>query len=433
MNIVHWGAGKLGLSLGVWDAQCGHDVTFVDVNPATVSAINKGRSPINEPQVQQLLEGNNERISATCGGKDSIERGIVEGADIVFILVPTPSCEDGSFSLRYAKQACEMIGLCLRQKTTYTLVVCVSTIMPGDSRQLIEIIEKASGQGCGPHWGFAYSPEFIRQGSIVHDYANPDVLLVGGYDVQSAHILGSFYATVVRNDPEEFHMSLESAEIAKIGLNAAVVAKTQMANQIAWLCHRTPGADAGRVLESIGADSRIGQAYFGAGTWPGGPCFPRDLGALSASLHERGLPHAFTDAIERFSMTQAALLATAVLNEAPDVIGLLGLSYKPGTALTDESQALLLANLLLAKQPGPRKDRPRVIAYDPDVAVGFSVPSMHELVKQSDVIVLMTPKPEFLRLEEMDLSDKALFDCWGYIRETNARQHITLGVGSSDL
>ena len=439
MNIVHWGAGKLGLSLGVWNAHCGHNVIFVDDNGDTVRAINEGQSPIDEPQVQILLNTQEPRylqgsaICASQGGIGYVEKGIVETAGIIFIIVPTPSLENGAFDLSYVKESCRVIGECLRQKNRYTLVVCVSTIMPGDSRKLIEILEKYSKQECGTYWGFAYSPEFVRQGSIVDDYANPDVLLIGTNDTKAARKLQEFYNTIVQNRPEKFHMSLESAEIAKIGLNASVVAKTQMANQLAWLCHHIPGANAADVLNSIGADSRIGHKYFGAGTWVGGPCFPRDTAALSASLHQHWLSQTFADAIGQFSMTQCGMLHNVIMNEVAlttqmdrdMTVGLLGLTYKSGTSLLDESQALLLA-----KQLRLGDEHPRVIAYDPDVAVGMSVPSLQDLVNQSDVIVVMMPKDWFLLLEGMDLSGKVLFDCWGYIGETNADKHIVIGVGN---
>lgn len=425
MNVVHWGAGKLGLSLAVWNAHCGHDVVCVDDNGITVRAINESRSPIDEPQVQELLRSSTGgSLCATQGGIGYVEKGVVENADIIFIIVPTPSMENGAFDLSYAKESCQVIGEALRQKDTYTLIVCVSTIMPGDSRKLIEVLERASGQACGAHWGFCYSPEFIRQGGIIHDYANPDMLLIGGSDTRAAYALGSFYRTVVQNTSEEFYMSLESAEIAKIGLNTAVVTKLAIANQLMWLCHHTPGANAKAALEAIGADSRIGHKYFQPGLWPGGPCFPRDTVALSASLRARWLSQVFTDAIGQFSMTQCGMLHNAIMNEiSPNqTVGLLGLTYKPGTSLLDESQALLLARQLRLGD-----EHPRVIAYDPGVAVGISVQSLSELVSQSDIVVLMTPKPEFETLEIMDLSGKILFDCWGHIGETNADKHIVLG------
>jgi len=435
MNIVHWGAGKLGLSLGVWNAHCGHNVIFVDDNGDTVRAINEGRSPIDEPQVQILLNTQEPRylqgsaICASQGGVGYVEKGIVETADIIFIIVPTPSMKGGAFDLSYVEESCRTIGEALRQKNRYTLIVCVSTIMPGDSCKLIEVIKEANGAPCGSTWGFCYSPEFVRQGSIVNDYANPDVLLIGASDARAGLILGRFYKTVVQNTPEAFYMSLESAEIAKIGLNAAVVTKTQVANQLAWLCHHTPGANAADVLGSIGADSRIGHKYFQAGTWVGGPCFPRDTAALAASLRGRWLSSNFADTIGWFSLSQATMLLQEVkrlLKEVDgDTVGLLGLTYKPGTSLLDESQALLLAKQL---RLGP--EPPRVIAFDPDVAVGMSVLLMADLVDQSDVIVLMTPKKYFKPLGEMDLSGKILFDCWGYIGETNADKHIVLGIGT---
>ena len=442
MNIVHWGAGKLGLSLAAWNAHCGHTVMCVDDSGDTVRAINAGRSPIDEPQVQGLLNNRNRllqgagSIYASQGGAGWVEKGIVESADIIFIIVPTPSLESGAFDLSYVEESCRVIGQALRQKeVAYTLVVCVSTIMPGDARKLIEAIEETSGKRCGSDWGFCYSPEFIRQGSIVHDYANPDVLLIGTSDAAAGFMLEKFYGTVVQNVPGVYYMSLESAEIAKIGLNATVVAKIAMANQLAWLCHHTPGANARHVLDSIGADSRIGPKYFKPGLWPGGPCFPRDCRALAITMERHDLAPALSRAAYEMDRPQAHYLSCAITNLLPvggGTVGLLGLTYKPGVSLLEESQSLLLDRYLRAGADGQIE----VIAYDPDVAVGFSVQTLGELVRQSDVIVVMTPKPRFRSLSDADssgaamyLSGKVLFDCWDYIGETNADKHIVLGRG----
>jgi UDP-N-acetyl-D-mannosaminuronate dehydrogenase len=125
---------------------------------------------------------------------------------------------------------------------------------------------------------------------------------------------------------------------------------------------------------------------------------------------------------------QAHHLSCAIAGLLPvggGIVGLLGLTYKPGVSLLDESQSLLLSRYLRAGADG----RIKVVAHDPDVAVGMSVQTLHELVEQSDVIVVMTPKQQFLQLEGFNLSGKILFDCWGYIGETNADKHIVLGVG----
>jgi len=277
MNICYVGSGRLGLSLAVWDAHRGHHVVCVDINPKTVDAINAARSPIDEPRVQELLEEG--RANNRLWARSSVYAATLP-FDIVFILVPTPSKRDGSFDMKYVRQAGIAIGQALADKDDPrgTLVVCVSTVMPGDSDNLIGIIEAAGNVKCGDQFSFAYSPEFVRQGSIIHDYSHPDLLMIGSSDAAAAHRLQEFYLGVVENSPPVYHMSLVSAEIAKIGLNTAVVAKMAVANQLAWLCHFHPGADAQDVLAAIGADRRIGHKYFGAGTWPGGPCVPPGTG-----------------------------------------------------------------------------------------------------------------------------------------------------------
>jgi UDPglucose 6-dehydrogenase len=439
VKVSYFGAGKLGLSFAVWDAHKGHDVTCVDVVPGIVDDINKGYSHIDEPHVQELLTSarENGKLRATLDGYEA-----VLNSDISFVIVPTPSKEDGAFSLEYAKKACELIGDAIYYKESYHLVVCISTIMPGDSRELI----KVRGENI-EHIGFCYAPELIRQGSIIKDYSNPDFLLIGESDKQAGDMLQAYYRSIVGDDVVVRRMSLESAELAKIGVNTAVVAKMAVANQLAWICHRIPGADARDVLGAIGTDSRIGNKYFGAGTWPGGPCFPRDNIALAFTADQYGLSAPIAKEADAFHYWQARYFVRDIMQLMPiypndsRTVLLLGMTYKPGVSILEESQALVLAGML--QEAGYE-----VLMHDPTVAdscvVEYSdgewevfkdyaqVPvTLDNFAKYVDVIVIVTAWPEYKAvLENVDLPDRLVYDIWGILDPSKVRaDYIRFGEG----
>ena len=395
------GCGRLGLPLAAWSAHQGFRVFCLDVDEEAVEMVNNAESPNEEPLVEGLV--------ADYAGKSlfaTTEYGAILESELSFVIVPTPSKEDGSFSLKYVLQACESIGTALRHRDDYHVVVIVSTVMPGDTGGYIrDALEEASGKKAGPHFGLCYSPEFVRQGSIVDDFANPDQILIGEFDERSGNVVGQYYDRVAENLPSFRRMSLVSAELAKIGLNAAVVTKMAVANNLAWTCHRYPGADAQDVLAAIGSDSRIGHKYFKAGTWPGGPCFPRDVRALVAAVGG-GPGRAMSTAIDLFSAGQAIFLAQNVIQLAggDGVVGILGLTYKPGVNIIEESQGLALARLI--------GSHVSVLTYDPAIETESD---LEGLVAASDLIVLMTCWPEFKQLEEMDMEGKIVLDMWGWL------------------
>lgn len=423
MNLCYiGGCGRLGLSLASWSAEKGHSVICADINEDAVTLVNKGISPIDEPRVGTLVRKHRGKsLYATIDTP-----GAVSAADISLILVPTPSKPDGSFCLDYVLRACEQIGEGLKRrvgtvKEPYQVVIVVSTVMPGDTEgPILEQLEDSSGLRTGEGFGLAYSPEFIRQGSIVHDFANPDQVLIGQLDEYSGDVAEAYYKSVVDNAPSFRRMSLVSAEIAKIGLNSALVTKIDMANQLAWLCHYYPGADARDVLASIGADNRIGDKLTSPGGPVGGPCLPRDTRALVAASKTAGVAAPVAAAVADYRMTQIY----AIVNLVPEdgIVGILGIAYKPGVSITEESQGLALVDALIGRE---------IFAYDPMVDHKFlSVDSLIRLVKSSHTLVIMTPWPEFKQLEKMNLEGKLVIDVWGMLDEDNLNcDYIRLGEG----
>ncbi|NIV38567.1 MAG: hypothetical protein GWN58_56875, partial [Anaerolineae bacterium] len=220
----------------------------------------------------------------------------------------------GGFSNKHVLAACREIGKGLHHNYhPYPVVEISSTVMPGSTMGPIRAtLENCSNRVAGQDFGLAYSPEFIRQGQIIHDYAHPDMMLIGATNTRTASVLVDYYQSVTENDPPFHVMSPVSAETAKLGLNYAVVAKMAVANTLAALCHATPGADARDVLDVIGADSRIGPKFFSAGTWPGGPCFPRDVRALTWALVDAQVPTVAAAGVDVQRMAMASWLASIV-------------------------------------------------------------------------------------------------------------------------
>ena len=408
------GAGRLGLPLAAWSAVKGHQVIVADINAEEVVKINEGHTGRYEPQVDELvaqaLQENSLRATTDVASAAA-------QSELICIIVPTPSLTGGGFSNEYVLSACREIGEGLQISAyDYPVVEISSTVMPGSTMgPICTLLETYSGRTVGLDFGLVYSPEFIRQGSIVYDFSNPDMVLIGASDERALEVVWAYYKSVVENNASFHAMSPVSAEIAKLSLNATVVAKMAMANTIATLCHDTPGADAYDVLQVIGEDSRVGHKFFGAGTWPGGACFPRDARALSEVLVRAGVPATMAVGVDMHSEAMAAWLArhiAGLAGKTKNVVGILGLAYKPGVDIAEESQGMELADLL--EQRG-------VSVYTHDPVIEDRAPLRQRrwgwFVECCDILVLMTCWPEYRALVDMDLEGKIVLDMWGFLEE----------------
>ena len=183
------GIGKLGLCVAACLAASGYRVIGVDKDPVTIKAVNQGQSPIYEPGLAELMQGLSARFFATDDYKYAIEN-----SDITFMVVPTPSEKDGGFSTRYVEAASKEIAANLKNKPGFHLVVLTSTVLPGDTDNVVKhLLEEVSGKKCGVDFGLCYSPEFIALGSVIRDFTNPDVVLIGESDPRSGDLLSKIY------------------------------------------------------------------------------------------------------------------------------------------------------------------------------------------------------------------------------------------------
>jgi UDPglucose 6-dehydrogenase len=439
MNISVVGLGKLGSVLAGVMADCGHEVVGVDINPAYVNAINTGSAPVREPGLDEMIARNVARLTATTDLQDAIAR-----TDITFVVVPTPSGPDATFSLQYILNAAEPIGLALARKSGYHLVVISSTVMPGSTGGEIRLrLEQVSRRKCGPDFGLCYNPEFIALGSVIRDMSKPDMILIGESDRQAGDLLENLYRTVCPNNPPVARMNFVNAELTKLSVNTFVTTKISYANMLAEICEQVPGADAEVVSSAIGLDTRIGRKYLKGAFGYGGPCFPRDNKAFArfAELHD--VDATLARATDQVNQRQVNRLAARVLEAAGDGdrVAILGLSYKPDTEVIDESQGVMLAQTLA-------RAGVKVLTYDPaamdnarSVLSGMVefAPSMAACVHEAAVVVIATAWDEFKTLNPRGFASKdgrrpVIFDWWHLLRPSDfesVADYIACGQGAA--
>jgi len=408
----------------------------VDSDAAKVEAIGRGRPPVFEPRLAETLILAQGRLTATQSVEDA-----VRDSDITFIVVATPADADGSFSLRYVLPVCEAIGRALASKRKFHLVALTSTVMPGSTGgEVRETLERASSKCAGTDFGLCYSPEFIALGSVIRDFLNPDLLLIGESDGRAGAMLESLYRSVCENRSPVARMNLVNAEIAKLAVNTYVTTKISFANMLARLCEKVPGASVDVVTGAIGLDSRIGGKYLKGAISYGGPCFPRDNVALIALADRLGASADLPRATHEFNRAQIRCLADTVEQNlgSGEAAGILGLTYKPNTDVTEEAAGLLLAQELA-------KRRVRTIAFDPEghvraaITLGSAVhlaASAEVCIAKSGVVVLATPWPEFLAISVKRWgrsgSPRVVIDCWRALRHLESAKGIRyfgLGIG----
>lgn len=440
MKISVIGLGKLGAPLAAVFASKGYHVIGYDVKRSAVAAINAGRAPVDEPGLQDLIDASAARLTATEDGVAAVAE-----TDVTFVIVPTPSDASGQFSNEFALRAMATIGQGIQRRSGYHLVVMTSTVMPGSTGGVIrDALERYSGRTLGSTLGLCYNPEFIALGSVVRDMLRPDMILIGESDATAGDMLEGIYHTSCENRPAIRRMNFVNAELTKISVNTFVTTKISYANMLADMCDRLPGADVDVVTQAVGADGRVGTKYLRGAIGYGGPCFPRDNVAFAALARSVGANPEIAEATDRVNRYQVDRVFGAVQARLTDqgTIGILGLSYKPDTAVIEESQGVALAQRLLDSGHS-------VVAYDPKAlpaAIALlgsrlrPAASAEDCVRRSDLVVVMTPWPEFSRLSSSAFAKPprrtTVIDCWRVLAAAGLRDVadiIYLGQGQDAM
>lgn len=428
------GLGKLGSPLAACLAAKGLTVVGVDNDPRKIDVINHQKAPVHEPGLEELLAKTGGRLAATS----DIEAA-VRDTDITFIVVSTPSDPAGGFSLRYVEPVCQAIGRALAKKNAYHVVALTSTVMPGTTGGPVrELLEKVSGKRVGKDFGLCYSPEFIALGSVIRDFLNPDMLLIGESDARAGDFLQSLYADVCENKPAVARMSFVNAEITKLAVNTYVTTKISYANMLARICEQLPGANVDVVTSALGNDTRIGAKYLKGALSYGGPCFPRDNLALAQLARQLGVPADLAQTVDRFNRAQISWLADLVQHRTDGTAGILGVTYKAGTDVVEEAAGFLLAKELASRGV-------KVTAFDPAYGRNSTRPALDnvcfaqsavECIGNSDVVVLATSWPEFGQIDAAQWArtskPRTVVDCWRvvkFLHDVPGVHYLALGMG----
>lgn len=418
MKLSVIGLGKLGACSAACFAAKGFEVVGVDINRDFVDAINNGKAPIYEPRLQEFLGLAQGRLKATQDYSEAIRN-----TDATFLIVPTPSRQDGHFSDKYLQDALKHLAAAFRDvRKPYHLFVITSTVSPGTTgANLIPLIEAVSGKKLNRDFGVCFNPELIALGSVITDFLNPDLVLIGESDKAAGDRLVGIYDKVLENKPPIARMTIISAEITKISLNSYVTMKISFANTLANLCEAIPGADIDDITGALGADRRISPYYLKGGLSFGGPCFPRDNRAFVAFAGKYGLEAGLaktTDAVNRFQIDHLVKKILGYLAEGPtNVVAVLGLAYKPNTPVIEESPGVkIIEELLKIKDV-------EIIVYDPlaleAVRAYFGenilyASSVKDCLSNSSICVITTQADEFKKIRASDIRyhPTTIIDCW---------------------
>ena len=370
------GLGRLGSPLAASFAKAGLRVTGYDLDPKKVLAINSGLAPVQEPGLQDAIRNAGPLLKATTEPDQA-----VEGTQACICVAPTPSWPDGSFDNQYLLNGIERLVSAVCRHGSIAggyLFVIASTVTPGSCEKVFLPLlrrQKILIQ-------LAYKPELIALGSVMEDLAHPDVALVGSTDSNATAQTARLYARLYTHPVKFKLMSFVEAELAKISLNCAVTMKISFANQLSMVAQHL-GADPRVILDCIGQDSRIGSKALKPGMPYGGPCFPRDNRMFGYVAERAGVYPHLSIATDRINKDIIQFVLAQIPEEGD--IGILGLAYKPGTPIAEESFGSALSVALMEKG--------RVVkCHDP-----LLCPNQKSAFDCSIVIITMD-SPEYRRL-----------------------------------
>jgi len=345
MRVSVFGLGYVGTVTAACLANRGHRVIGVDVKPEKVDAINGGYSPILEPGLERLIQAGvgAGSLAATYDSAEAIGR-----SDIAMICVGTPSDGNGSVNTVYVERVCAEIGRALRGITDYRLISLRSTLPPGIFRErLLPLIERTSEKQAGADFGMAVTPEFLREGSAISDFENPPFTLIGQLDERSGSLLEQLFADV---QAPIFHTDPDTASLVKYASNAFHALKVVFANEIGQLC-KSAGVDGSEVMRIFCQDTllNISSRYLKPGFAFGGSCLPKDLRALLYLARHHDVQVPVLEAILPSNRLQIERTVARILQDQRKRVGIIGLTFKPGTDDLRESPMVELVEVLSGK------------------------------------------------------------------------------------
>ncbi len=409
MKIAIVGTGYVGLVAGACFAENGNDVTCVDKDAAKVRLLRRGRMPIYEPGLEEMVQRN------TAEGRlvfTTVLNKAVRQSAIIFIAVGTPQGEDGSADLQHVLAVARDIG---RAMNDYKVIVDKSTVPVGTAARVRDLI----GRQTKHPFSVVSNPEFLKQGAAIEDFLKPDRVVIGAEDARAAEIMRELYAPFTRTGAPVMVMDCASAELSKYAANALLATRISFMNEVANVCEAF-GANIDEVRKAIGSDRRIGSSFLFAGVGYGGSCFPKDVKAILKFAADKGYDFETLRAVDSVNQRQKGRLVAKMQNHFGNLSGktiaLWGLAFKPRTDDMREAPAITIVERLLAAGA-------RVQAYDPEagkVARGLFGSRIHladksyDALKGADALAVVTEwnefrEPDFPRMRKL-MRSAVIFD-----------------------
>lgn len=423
MRVAIIGTGYVGLTTGVCLAFVGHSVSCLDTDESKIKGLRDGHIPIYEPFLAEVLAEARPNLTFTTSYAEAIP-----GADVVFIAVGTPPTPSGAPNLEFLSGAARSIGQNVSGQ--FTVVVNKSTVPIGSGNWVGSLLRDATQQredGVKADFAVASNPEFLREGTALHDSLYPDRIVIGADEPRALEVLYSLYRPILDQTfqaptyldrPESavavplVSTDLASAELIKYAANAFLALKISFINEIGLLSERV-GANISEVARGIGLDGRIGPRFLNAGLGWGGSCFGKDTAALIATAGEYGLHMPIVEAAKKVNSRQRDRVVEKLLGELKILkgrtIGLLGLAFKPNTDDLREAPAIEIAQKLIDRGV-------RVKAHDPIAAERFQrehgsmgvclCETADEVAEGADALVLVTEWNEYRDLDWEKIAKK---------------------------
>lgn len=361
MNISIVGTGYVGLVTGTCLADMGHNVHCIDINKDKIDNLNNGIIPIYEPGLEELITKNvqAQKLFFTTNYE------VLEYADAVFSAVGTPSDEDGSADLQYVLAVAKEFAKNIKK---HSLIITKSTVPVGTAEKVRKVvIDTLKERGEEIEFDVVSNPEFLKEGTALEDFMNPDRIVIGCDSDYAKMIMQSIY----KKFPDEklVFTTIPSAEMIKYAANSMLAVRISFINDIANLCDKV-GANIEDVAKGIGLDSRIGPKFLQAGCGYGGSCFPKDVKALIKTGEKNNVDMNVIKAAEKTNEIQKHILYKKLYNAVAKVdypiktITILGTAFKANTDDMREATSIVFVNDLLNddKKLGPFD---KIKIYDP--------------------------------------------------------------------
>ena len=399
MHITFIGTGYVGLISGIMLCALGHEVLCLDTDCAKINMLQKGISPIFEPELDTYLK------ETTASGRlkfSSSYNEEIKKSAAIFITIWTPPKEDGQANLSYIFDSIDSLLPFIDERC---IIVIKSTVPPGTCQKIVEILTER-----GLNYPIVSNPEFLKEGSAIKDFINPDRIVVGSNDARATNILNEIYRPLTSRNITLVNTDLNTSELIKYASNAFLATKIAFINEIANISEKV-AANIKQLTYAMGLDSRIGKDFLKVGPGFGGSCFPKDILALSAIAKNQQTNLKILDAVIESNQMRPRLMIEKIEHIVGDLsdkeIAVLGLTYKANTDDVRSSPAIEIVKLLL--QAGSK-----VTAFDPSGIVNaatilkelrFAESDFHACVDK-DAIIILTEWEQFRNIDFKTLRNR---------------------------